>query len=205
MDANASLFMLAGTETTATLLSGLTFFLLRNPTPMKTLVAEIRNAFASTNDMTMEQLAALPYLAACIKEAFRLYPPVALGLPRLTPANGSTIAGNFVPPDTGVFIPQHAMYTHEKNFTRPLEFLPQRWLGDAEFDADEKQCLQPFSVGSRDCVGKNMAYHEMRLIIAKVLYHFDLVLCPESDEWNLQNTYILWEKKPLICKLKEVN
>jgi cytochrome P450 len=205
MDANASLFMIAGTETTATLLSGLSFFLLRNPEPMKTLVDEVRNAFASTNDMTMEQLAALPYLAACIKEAFRLYPPIALGLPRITPANGSTIAGQFVPPHTGVTIPQHAMYTHEKNFKRPMEFLPQRWLGDAEFEGDEKQCLQPFSVGSRDCVGKNMAYHEMRLIIAKVLYHFDLDLCPESYGWDDQNTYLLWEKKPLMCKLKAVN
>jgi cytochrome P450 len=50
-----------------------------------------------------------------------------------------------------------------------------------------------------------MAYHEMRLIIAKVLYHFDIELCPESNDWDDQNTYILWEKKPLICKLKAVN
>jgi cytochrome P450 len=204
MDANASLFMIAGTETTATLVSGMTFLLLRNPEHMKTLVDEIRTAFASTNDMTMERLAALPYLAACIKEAFRLYPPVALGLPRLTPPNGSTVAGHFIPPHTALTIPQHAMYTLETNFKRPMEYLPQRWLGDEEFDSDEKQCLQPFSVGSRDCVGKNMAYHEMRLIMAKVLYSFDLELCPESYDWDDQNTYILWEKKPLICKLKAV-
>jgi hypothetical protein len=52
---------------------------------------------------------------------------------------------------------------------------------------------------------RSMAYHEMRLIIAKVLYHFDIELCPESDDWDDQNTYILWEKKPLICKLKAVD
>ncbi|CAO2647926.1 Nn.00g088480.m01.CDS01 [Neocucurbitaria sp. VM-36] len=205
MDANASLFMIAGTETTATLVSGLTYLLLKKPECMKKLVGEIRGAFASAADMTMEQLAALPYLAACIKEAFRLYPPVPLGLPRETPDDGSTIVGQFVPPHTTLTIPQHAMYTHEKNFKRPMEFIPERWLGDSRFDSDEKQALQPFSVGSRDCVGKNMAYHEMRLIIAKVLYAFDLELAPESSNWADQCTFILWEKKPLMCKVRAVN
>ncbi|KAF1947874.1 cytochrome P450 [Clathrospora elynae] len=205
MDANASIFMIAGTETTATLVSGLTFLLLRNPVAMRKLVDEIRSEFASADDMTMERLAALPYLAACIKEAFRLYPPVPLGGPRITPENGSTVVGQFIPPGTSLTISQHAMYTHEKNFKRPTEFIPQRWLGDSTFDSDEKQCLQPFSVGSRDCVGKNMAYHEMRLIIAKVLYNFDLELCPESYDWDDQYIYTLWEKNPLICKLRAVD
>lgn len=154
MDSNASVFMIAGTETTATLLSGLTYLLLRNPECMAKLSQEIRNEFESTDDMTMERLAALPYFAACIKEAFRIYPPVPLTLPRRTPADGTTICGRFVPPHTTVGIPQHAMYMSECNFKRPTEFLPQRWLGDPEFDSDEKACLQPFSIGSRDCVGK---------------------------------------------------
>jgi cytochrome P450 len=50
-----------------------------------------------------------------------------------------------------------------------------------------------------------MAYHEMRLIMAKVLYTFDFELAPESKDWNDQDTFILWQKKPLMCKLKVVN
>jgi hypothetical protein len=50
-----------------------------------------------------------------------------------------------------------------------------------------------------------MAYHEMRLITAKVLYAFDFELCPESEAWMEQSTFILWQKKPLMCKLKVVN
>lgn len=154
MDANSSLFMIAGTETTATLVSGLTYLLLRNPECMKKLNEEIRSQFDSGEDMTMERLAALPYFGACIKETFRIYPPVPVSLPRKTPADGSTICGTYVPPNMIVGIPQHAMYMSERNFKRPTEFLPQRWLGDSEFDGDQKQCLQPFSVGSRDCLGK---------------------------------------------------
>jgi cytochrome P450 len=154
MDANASLFMLAGTETTATLISGLTYMLMKNPASMTKLTDEIRSTFANADDMTMEQLAALPYLAACIKEAFRLYPPVPLGLPRITPEDGSTVCGQFVPPGTTLHIPQQAMYTHPRNFKQPLDFIPERWLGDTRFAEDGRHAVQPFSVGSRDCVGK---------------------------------------------------
>jgi hypothetical protein len=50
-----------------------------------------------------------------------------------------------------------------------------------------------------------MAYHETRLILAKVLYNFDFKLCPESKDWmNNQQVYTLWEKKPLMVKVKAV-
>jgi hypothetical protein len=45
----------------------------------------------------------------------------------------------------------------------------------------------------------------MRLILASVLLHFDLELCSESDDWMDQQTHFLWDKKPLMVKLKLVN
>jgi hypothetical protein len=42
----------------------------------------------------------------------------------------------------------------------------------------------------------------MRLIAAKLFYHFDAELCPETGDWMDQATYFLWEKKPLRVKLK---
>ncbi|KAF2280273.1 cytochrome P450 [Westerdykella ornata] len=203
MDCNASLFMVAGTETTATLLSGLTYLLLKNPVTYKKLVQEIRAAFASPADINMEGAAALPYLNACVKEALRRYPPVAAGLPHLTPSDGSTICGQFVPPRTTVAIPHFGAYNTSINFRDPLAFVPERWLGDERYANDRKAVFQPFQYGTRDCLGRNMAYHEMRLIISKVLYNFDLELCPESDNWMNQDTYIIWEKPPLMVKLKD--
>jgi cytochrome P450 len=98
MDVNAGLFMVAGTETTATLLSGLTYLLLKHPESMKKLVNEVRAAFSSSDAISMEAIAGLPYLNACIKEGLRKYPPVPVGLPHLTPREGSTICGHYVPP-----------------------------------------------------------------------------------------------------------
>jgi hypothetical protein len=51
----------------------------------------------------------------------------------------------------------------------------------------------------------SLAYHEMRLVLASVLFSFDVEVTPESEGWTDQETYILWQKKPLICKLKAVN
>lgn len=51
-------------------------------------------------------------------------------------------------------------------------------------------------------MGKNLAYHEMRLIFAKLLWNFDIELCPESDNWTDQRIFILWEKHPLMVKFK---
>lgn len=47
-----------------------------------------------------------------------------------------------------------------------------------------------------------MAYHEMRFILAKVLYSFDLELCATSDDWMEQKVYVLWQKTPLMIKVK---
>jgi cytochrome P450 len=108
MDVNAGLFMVAGTETTATLLSGLTYLLLTHPESMKKLVDEIRGAFTSSEGITMEAIAGLPYLNACIKEGLRRYPPVPVGLPHKTPADGSTICGHYVPPNVSTLIAFYA-------------------------------------------------------------------------------------------------
>jgi cytochrome P450 len=90
--------MIAGTETSATGVSGLTYLLLKNPDKMEKLTEELRATFARSEDITMEAVAALPYLNHCMKEGFRLYPPVAGALPRLTQSDGATICGEFIPP-----------------------------------------------------------------------------------------------------------
>ena len=41
------------------------------------------------------------------------------------------------------------------------------------------------------------------MILCKLLFHFDIELCPESDRWADQNVYYVWEKPALMVKLKE--
>ncbi|KAF4555864.1 Cytochrome P450-like protein 83 [Elsinoe fawcettii] len=206
MESNGNIFMIAGTETTATLLSGLSFYLLKNPDKMAKLIEEIRSTFKSTADITIEQLQRMPYLNAAIEEGLRIYPPVPIGLPRIVPPQGMNIDGVFVPGGTSVSVSQWATYRSDKNFVRPEEFHPERWFPDNdEFAKDDKAAFQPFSTGPRNCIGKNLAYHESRLLLASVLLNFDLELDPRSYNWHGdQMVYNLWEKVPLWVKLRPI-
>ncbi|KAF7593962.1 hypothetical protein BBP40_010469 [Aspergillus hancockii] len=209
--ANASTLITAGSETTATILSGITYFLLKNPDKLKKVTEEVRSAFDSEDDIVFNTASSrLPYMIAAFQEAFRLYPPVPSGLQRMTPTSGTTdISGHNIPPNTKVSVHQLAAYYHPNNFKKPEEYIPERWLPEARSDPsspyynDSREVLQPFNVGPRNCIGRNLAYNEMRVMLARVLYNFDLELAPESENWNQQKSHFLWEKPGLMCVLKD--
>lgn len=98
----------------------------------------------------------------------------------------------------------YAACRSSSNFHRPNEFLPERWLGGKDggaFADDRREVSQPFSIGPRNCIGRQLAYAEMRLILAKILWHFDLKLdCAKMQgrDWmGGQGVWILWDKPPL--------
>jgi cytochrome P450 len=93
----SGLLIVAGSETTATLLSGVTYYLLKTPHAYARLKEEVRSSFKSAEEITLTSTSRLPYLQACLEEALRLYPPVPLALPRRTRPEGDIIGGVFVP------------------------------------------------------------------------------------------------------------
>lgn len=95
--ANSTLLVLAGSESTASALAGITFHLLKSPVPLKKTIEEIRSAFTTEDDITPESVKRLTYLAAVVSEGLRMYPPFPEGLPRLTPRQGAEISGQWVP------------------------------------------------------------------------------------------------------------
>ncbi|KAK6211426.1 cytochrome P450 [Colletotrichum tabaci] len=205
LKANSSILIIGGSETTATLLSGATYYLLMNPDALKKLTDEIRSTFKDESEIDFQSVSNLPYLLACLEEALRLYPPVPIGLPRIVPKGGANIADHYVPEDTTVSIYQWAMYHSEKNFRDPFGFHPERWLQDPAFATDNKEAFQPFHVGPRNCIGRNLAYVEMRLILTRVLWNFDIKIADDSTDWApKQKIYLLWEKGPLNAYLTPV-
>ncbi|KAI1146087.1 cytochrome P450 [Nemania diffusa] len=205
MYSNAEFFMLAGSETSATLLSGAVFYLLKNPITLKRLAAEVRGHFRSTENMTFENLAKLPYLNASIKEVMRIFPVVAVGSPRVVPEGGQNISGMWLPEGTRISVHHYSVYHSELNFKHPEKFAPERWLGDSVYAKDNRDAHQPFSYGPRDCLGQAFARHEIRLILATLICAFDLELGEESKDWDeTLRCYALWEKRKIYCHLTKL-
>lgn len=128
-----------------------------------------------------------------------------IGSPRVVPAGGQVVLGKVVPAETRISVHQYSTFHSEANFTDPDSFVPERWLKtDSRYASDVADAHQPFGFGPRNCLGQNMAMHEMRLLMATMLFTFDLELCKESDGWINQLSYALWIKGPLLVRAKPV-
>lgn len=97
MASTASLLIIAGSETTATLLSGATYYLATNPEVLAKLTAEVRGAFPTEDDIGIASTSSLPYMLAVLDESLRIYPPVPGPSPRKIAKGGDTIIGQYIP------------------------------------------------------------------------------------------------------------
>ncbi|RAL08960.1 cytochrome P450 [Aspergillus homomorphus CBS 101889] len=207
IDSNATLMTTAGSETTATLLSGATYLLCTHSRVLRTLQQEIRTEFRSYEAITLEAVAnakRTPYLNAVIAEALRFFPPVPVGFIRRVPPGGETVSGWWMPGGTVLSVSHYAAYHSDRNFRDPDCWVPERWLGDERYVTDNRAAFQPFSFGPRSCLGRNLAYAEMRLILAKMVWSFDMELDERfSRDW-LQRCRVmrLWQKPELMVRVR---
>ena len=102
--------MAAGSETTATTLSGVTYLLLKHPDTLERATKEVRSAFSSPDEISIASVANLEYMLAALNEALRMYPPVTSNLVRVVPSGGQSIAGKFVPADVSLHVFQQGAF-----------------------------------------------------------------------------------------------
>ena len=95
--AHASDFVLAGSETSSTCLSTITYYLFKTPYAAAKLKEEVRGTFTSYSDINAASTASLEYMHAVILEGLRIYPPLPFALPRVVPKGGDTVDGNYLP------------------------------------------------------------------------------------------------------------
>lgn len=105
---NSTLFIAAGSETTATLLTATTYFLLTNPVYYEKVVSEVRSSFSNARDITLVSVSKLSWMLACLKESNRMFPVVPSWLPRRLVKGNAVIAGDVVP--EGVSAPIQPLY-----------------------------------------------------------------------------------------------
>ncbi|EMD59105.1 hypothetical protein COCSADRAFT_176329 [Bipolaris sorokiniana ND90Pr] len=193
---------IAGSETTATTLSCMTYYLLQNPSILSQLQNEVRSSFTRYEDITAATTIPLKYLKAVIKEAMRVYPPLPFALPRVVPLGGCTVDGHFIPGGTVVSTSTFAASMSTANFSQPWKFKPERWTD--ENCTDDLDASQPFSYGTRSCMGRSLGWMELQTIMAKIIYRYDMELVDDTVDWHRDSRmHTLWEKPPLMVRLKK--
>ncbi|KAI5803642.1 cytochrome P450, partial [Geopyxis carbonaria] len=191
---HSSSLIFGGSETVANALTCSMYCLSKYPTAYQKLATEVRNAFHSAEEITPNTTTKLPYLNAVINETLRIYPPVATGGYRISP--GAMVGGYYVPKGTEIFAAYWALSRSEQYFHNATEFIPDRWI-DAECK-DNMRASQPFSMGPRNCVGRNLALLEYRLVLAQIFFNFDIELVDgELDFFKGQKNTTSWVK-PMI-------
>lgn len=163
----------AGSDTTASTLGILMNDLLRNPSKLASVEAELAAAELS-DPPRFAELNKLPYLDACIKESMRNQTIVGGPAERVVPSSGAEIAGTWVPGGTVVSVSQHVV-NHDSAIwgPSPTSYNPDRWI-----EADEMQrrrmerASTSFSAGKRICLGQHIAWLEMKKLIPRLLMTF---------------------------------
>ncbi|KAF4343857.1 verA monooxygenase [Fusarium beomiforme] len=187
--AHLKIFMLAGHDTTSTVLCYIYYHIHRSPSVLAALRAEHdavlgedparSSAVISSNPAILNQL---PYTSAVIKETLRTQPPVGSvrsGSPRLLLTH----------PDTGQKYPTagymllsaiHALHRNPDYWSNPHKFDPQRWL--TKDSVPVKNSFRPFELGPRNCIGQELVQVELKTILAMTVREFDLTPIYDNTE-----------------------
>lgn len=110
---------------------------------------------------------------------------------------------------TQVSVNSWTLYHDPALFTRAEKFIPERWLEPharpKEFEGDQLSVVNPFSIGPRSCIGKALAWAEMRVIVARIVWAFDIEAKGTKEEWldwTSLRTFLVVEKKPIEVRMK---
>jgi cytochrome P450 len=193
----ANVLMIAGSDTTSTTLAATLFYLVRSPSALKKLTEEVRTAFTEVEDIVSgTSLNELTFLKACIDEALRLCPAVPGAPPREVMEGGAVVDGIFLPAGTDCGTPTYSIHRQEKYYREAQQFIPERWIegatcstpSGAHWESSKedietaRRAFCPFSIGPRGCIGKSMAFMEMRLTLARLVFLFDMSLADRQGE-----------------------
>jgi cytochrome P450 len=179
----------AGSDTTAIAMNNALYQLLRHPSCLTTLRAELDSVLSPTEAIApYDKVRHLPYLRACLDESLRILPPTTFGLPRRTPAPGASIMGEFIPGDTSVSMSAYIAHRDERVFPEAKSYVPERWLGDR--GKELQGAFIAFSTGARGCIGRNISYLEQTVLLASVVHRYGFALPHEGwepERWEAMN------------------
>jgi cytochrome P450 len=176
--------VLAASDTTSVTLSAAINLVLRHPSVLNRLQAEIDEAELTSFPVPYKEAQKLPYLDAVIKEVFRTWPAASIELERKVGRAGLVLpTGHNLSPGTIIGLNAWPLHHDTKVFGQNAEsFEPERWLRRPEETEEEfelrsrlmQRALLTFGAGPRACLGKFVASLEIYKVIPTLFGLFDV-------------------------------
>ncbi|KAI0759687.1 cytochrome P450 [Trametes elegans] len=183
LERDSMIAILAASENTTITLSLACYFLTAEPQYCKQLRHALDHAFPDPlGPLPASVLAAIPLLDGVLNEALRL--GSLFFLPRITPPDGVHVDGRFIPGETVVALAAYTQQTSPDNFfPQPMHFRPERWQpeGLGPQTRTNRAALAAFSYGQHACMGKALAYQQMRYVLARLVLAHDMAFPPGFD------------------------
>jgi len=195
--ATSMILMMAGYDTTATLLSYTSYALSKNPEVQTKLQEEVDEAFAGAENEFPDYsvIQGLPYLDMVVHETLRMYSPV--------PLNNREATVDYHIPGTEVTLKAgdllsfsvSGLHRDPAHWSHPEEFYPEHFSKE-EKATRSPYAFQAFGQGPRNCIGMRFALLEAKVALLAVCRRFTFQAGTKTKEPLRQdpNSQIAWPK-----------
>jgi cytochrome P450 len=182
--------LLAGRDTTASLLSNLFFMLARRPDIYSKLAEEIRSTISTGGQApSLEDLKSMKYLRACINESLRLHPPIPRNSREALKDTTLPVGGGpdgtapiLVPKGTQIGYQVFSMHRRKDVYGEDAdEFIPERWT---ERNLRPGWAFLPFNGGPRICIGQHFALNLASYVVCRLVQRVERVESCDEGPWE---------------------
>lgn len=188
--------IIAGHETTASMLNWTWYLLAGSPEVESRLHAEV-DAHPDEAVPSLPAMETLHYANHVLQEALRLYPPVWVISRRTIEAD--VLGGYTVPAGTDVFISPYFVHRHPEFWNDAEAFRPERF--EVEDENRKRQTYIPFSAGAHHCIGETLSIYEGLMHLCKAARRFRLHRTTE-DVPEFEALINLRTRQPIIMRLE---
>ncbi|KAJ6613936.1 cytochrome P450 [Mycena sp. CBHHK59/15] len=219
--ADAALIVVSATDTSVQVVVTIFRYLGLDMERQSRLQAEIDDVLSNVGDggddaLTLS-ISRLPFLDACVQESLRIVPPGPFGPLRTTGVLGAHICGEYVPPNTTIHVPVYTMHRDQAYFgSLAGDFIPERWIDnnpirkglESNLPPIDHTSFMPFGAGFGSCIGKNLAIQNVKLLVANIVYHFEVTCSSDFDAGAFDRSYKefgIWQHKELPVTLTARN
>ncbi|KAN0112173.1 cytochrome P450 [Hyaloscypha variabilis] len=190
--------LIAGSDSTASSLRAMLYYMLKNPQTYASLKSEIDEFDREgklSNPISYAEANKMPYLQAVMKEAMRMHPAVGISMPRYVPPKGAEIDGRWYPGGTVVGVNAWVIHRNKEVFGEDADrFRPERWLEDDSKAKVMARNMYQFGAGSHVCIGKNISLLEMTKLIPQLLRTYDIKLVDPDLVWTMNCQFFVKQK-----------